>query len=139
MGLSPLRAAIIGCAAVALVAGCGSSSGGTSPTAAEPVPSTDSTASVSAQPDILRMNLSIDGGTVEPTNQRLDASVGQTISMSITSDVTDELHVHSVPEHTYEIEPGKDQLFTFTVDVPGQVDIELHHSDRTVATLVVRP
>lgn len=139
MGPSPVRAAIIGCAAVALVAGCGSSSGGTSPTAAEPVPSTDSTASVSAQPDTLRMNLSIDGDTVEPTNQRLDASVGQSISMSITSDITDELHVHSVPEHTFEIEPGKDQLFTFTVDVPGQVDIELHHSDRTVATLVVRP
>lgn len=139
MGLSPLRAAVIGCAAVALVAGCGSSSGGTSPTAAEPVPSTDSTGSVSAQPDVLRMNISIDGDTVEPTNQRLDASVGQSISMSITSDVADELHVHSVPEHTFEIEPGKDQLFTFTVDVPGQVDIELHHSDRTVATLVVRP
>nr|WP_179282710.1 hypothetical protein [Rhodococcus sp. 15-1154-1] len=139
MGLSPVRAAIIGCAAVALVAGCGSSSDVTSPTAAEPVPSTDSTASVSAQPDTLQMVLSIDGGTVEPTNQRLDASVGQTISMSITSDVTDELHVHSVPEHTFEIEPGKDQLFTFTVDVPGQVDVELHHSDRTVATLVVRP
>ncbi|RZL73094.1 MAG: hypothetical protein EOP29_16600 [Rhodococcus sp. (in: high G+C Gram-positive bacteria)] len=137
--MSPVRAAIIGCATVALVAGCGSSSGGTSPTTTEPVPSTDSTAAVSAQHDILRMNVSIVGDTVEPTNQRLDASVGQTISMSITSDVTDELHVHSVPEHTFEIEPGKDQLFTFTVDVPGQVDIELHHSDRTVATLVVRP
>lgn len=139
MGLSPVRAAIIGCATVALVAGCGSSSGGTSPSAAEPVSSTDSAASVSAQPDTLQMVLSIDGGTVEPTNQRLDASVGQTISMSITSDVTDELHVHSVPEHTFEIEPGEDQLFTFTVDVPGQVDVELHHSDRTVATLIVRP
>ncbi|MBY4225610.1 hypothetical protein HQO39_01060 [Rhodococcus fascians] len=139
MGPSPLRAAIIGCAAVAVVAGCGSSSDGTSPITAEPVPSADSTPAVSAQPDTLQMVLSIDGGTVEPTNQRLDASVGQSISMSITSDVTDELHVHSVPEHTFEIEPGKDQLFTFTVDVPGQVDIELHHSDRTVATLVVRP
>ncbi|OZC74131.1 hypothetical protein CH251_12495 [Rhodococcus sp. 06-462-5] len=137
--MSPLRAAIIGCATVALVAGCGSSSGGTSPSTAEPVPSTDSTAAVSAEPDSLRMNLSIVGGTVEPTNQRLDASVGQSVSISIDSDITDELHVHSVPEHTFEIEPGKDQLFTFTVDVPGQVDVELHHSDRTVATLVVRP
>jgi hypothetical protein len=139
MGPSPLRAAIIGCATVALVAGCGSSSGGTSPTTTEPVPSADSTPSVSAQLDTLRMNVSIVGDTVEPTNQRLDASVGQSISMSITSDITDELHVHSVPEHTFEIEPGKDQVFTFTVDVPGQVDVELHHSDRTVATLVVRP
>lgn len=139
MGPTPLRAAIIGCAAVALVAGCGSSSDATSPTTAEPVPSTDSAASVSAQLDTLRMNVSIVGDTVEPTNQRLDASVGQSISMSISSDITDELHVHSVPEHSFEIEPGKDQLFTFTVDVPGQVDIELHHSDRTVATLVVRP
>ena len=94
---------------------------------------------MSAQPDTLRMNVSIVGDTVEPTNQRLDASVGQSISMSISSDITDELHVHSVPEHTFEIEPGKDQMVTFTVDVPGQVDIELHHSDRTVATLVVRP
>ncbi|MBY4011804.1 hypothetical protein HQP04_03665 [Rhodococcus fascians] len=137
--MSPVRAAIIGCATVALVAGCGSSSGGTSPTTAEPVPSTDSAASVSAQPDTLRMNLSIVGDKVEPTNQRIDASVGQTISMSTSSDISDELHVHSVPEHTFEIEPGEQQLFTFTVDVPGQVDIELHHSDRTVATLVVRP
>ena len=26
----------------------------------------------------------------------------------------------------------------FTVDVPGQLEIELHHSDRAVATFVVR-
>ena len=138
MGLSPVRAAIIGCATVALVAGCGSSSGGTSPTTAEPVPSTDSAASVSAQLDILRMNLSIDGGTVEPTNQRLDASVGQTISMSITSDVTDELHVHSVPEHTFEIEPGEDQLFSITGDVAGVGYVEQHHRERAVAPLIFR-
>jgi hypothetical protein len=32
-----------------------------------------------------------------------------------------------------------DQTFQFSVDVPGNVDVELHHLDRTVATIQVRP
>lgn len=59
--------------------------------------------------------------------------------LQVTSDVADQLHVHSVPEHTFNIEPRPDQTFEFTVDVPGQVDIELHDLNRTVVTIQVRP
>jgi hypothetical protein len=48
------------------------------------------------------------------------------------------LHVHAEPDHTFAITPGAGQRFRFTVDIPGRVEIELHHADRTVATLLVR-
>jgi hypothetical protein len=31
------------------------------------------------------------------------------------------------------------QSFQFTVDVPGKVDVELHHLKRTVATIQIQP
>lgn len=75
---------------------------------------------------------------VTPLNAQFDATVGQPITLRVDSDVAEELHVHSVPEHEYEVLPKPGQVFTFSVDVPGQVAIELHHADKTVATLIVR-
>ena len=37
----------------------------------------------------------------------------------VNSDAADELHVHSVPEHTFDVEPRPGQSFQFSVDVPG--------------------
>ncbi len=77
-------------------------------------------------------------GSVTPTNAEYDARVGETITIRVDSDVEEELHVHSVPEHEFQIVPGQSQAFSFSVAVPGRVAIELHHSDVTVATLMVR-
>ncbi|MEW5811612.1 MAG: hypothetical protein AB1925_19415 [Actinomycetota bacterium] len=85
------------------------------------------------------VEVSIAGGTVTPTNGQARATVGKPIVLKVTSDVADQLHVHSVPEHTFNIEPRPDQTFEFTVDVPGQVDVELHDLNRTVVTIQVRP
>ena len=57
----------------------------------------------------------------------------------MSSDAADELHVHSVPDHKFQVAAVADQTFQFSVDVPGNVDVELHHLDRTVATIQVRP
>jgi hypothetical protein len=46
--------------------------------------------------------------------------------------------VHSNPEHTFDIKPENGQAFQFTVDVPGKVDVELHHLNKTVATITVQ-
>jgi hypothetical protein len=50
-----------------------------------------------------------------------------------------QLHVHSVPEHTFDVEARPGQVFEFTVDVPGRVDVELHDLGRIVVTIHVRP
>ena len=74
-----------------------------------------------------------------PTNAEEQAVVGQPIVLEVNSDAPDSIHVHSVPAHTFDVAARPDQRFEFTVDVPGQVDVELHDLNRTIVTLTVRP
>jgi hypothetical protein len=116
------------CAALALVltvAGC--ESDGQSLSTATPAPRR------------LVVAVTIADGTVTPTNATLQAKVGEPITVQVNSDVADELHVHSVPDHEFEVQPKAGQSFEFSVSVPGSVDVELHHLNRTVATIQVQP
>jgi hypothetical protein len=87
----------------------------------------------------LSFNITISHGQVTPANATLQATVHQPITLHVSSDVADELHVHSVPDHKFEVAAAANQTFQFSVDVPGSVDVELHHLDRTVATIHVNP
>jgi hypothetical protein len=44
-----------------------------------------------------------------------------------------------VPEHEFVVTDVGNQEFQFTVDVPGNVEVELHKLDRTVGTIHVQP
>ncbi|WP_037142205.1 hypothetical protein [Rhodococcoides fascians] len=131
-------AAVTGAAMLFLTVGCSSASVTGSNTAATSSAAEASTVA-DPQPVGTVIDVTITGGDISPTNERLDAVVGEPITLRVNSDTTDELHIHSVPDHTFEVEAKADQTFEFTVDVPGSVAIELHHADRTVATLAVRP
>jgi heme/copper-type cytochrome/quinol oxidase subunit 2 len=85
----------------------------------------------------LTVEVTIAKGQVTPVNATLQARVNQPITFRVTSDVADELHVHSVPDHEFRIAAAPNQTFQFSVGVPGNVDVELHHLDRTVATIQV--
>ncbi|HUE35680.1 MAG TPA: hypothetical protein VMQ38_23100 [Mycobacterium sp.] len=87
----------------------------------------------------LDVNVTIANGQVTPTNATLQAKVKQQITFHVTSDAPDELHVHSVPDHKFQVAAAPNQAFQFSVDVPGNVEVELHHLDRTVATIQVQP
>jgi hypothetical protein len=87
----------------------------------------------------LVVDITIAKGQVSPSNATLAAKVSEPITLRVTSDAADELHVHSVPDHKFQVAAVADQTFQFSVDVPGNVDVELHHLDRTVATIQVRP
>ncbi|MGW4720182.1 hypothetical protein [Nocardia sp. NPDC004260] len=111
-----------------LVSGCASSD-----------PDTASRASATAgDSESLVVAVRIAAGSVSPADVRLETRVGRPIEVVVDSDADDELHVHGTPQHTFAITPGAGQRFRFTVDVPGRVEIELHHARRTVATLLVR-
>ena len=88
--------------------------------------------------DRLTIDISIEGGNVTPTNARLQGKLGEPIVLRVNSDGADDLHVHSVPEHTFRVEPTPGQMFQFTVDVPGNVDIELHDLNRVIASVQVQ-
>lgn len=125
----------------ALVAGCSSkSSTAPAPNTSEAIttsPPSSATATTAVATG-LAIPVTIMGGVVTPDNGEYEAKVGEPITINVDSDVVDALHVHSVPEHEFEIKPGTGQNFTFTVTVPGQVVIELHTLEKTVATLTVR-
>lgn len=91
-----------------------------------------------APPDQLVIDVTIKGGTVTPTNEQLQAGLGEQIVIRVDSDAADELHVHSTPEHTFPVAVGPAQSFQFTVEVPGRVDVELHESHTTIATIQVQ-
>lgn len=137
------RGFVLGVAVSAVaVAGCGSP-----PVAPPAVSASESTAaatssaagpapSPAAGPVV---DVTIAAGTVTPTNAEVDARVGQPIVLEVTSDATDSLHVHSVPERVFDVQPRAGQRFEFTVDIPGRVDVELHDLNRTVVTFAVTP
>ncbi|MCV7299779.1 hypothetical protein H7J93_09035 [Mycobacterium barrassiae] len=127
--------------AAVLVAACGS--------APAPPNSSDAVQSPSAQTSAASPSTSADAGTVidvtvdkgvaTPTNAEAQAVAGQPIVLQVTSDAVDSLHVHSVPEHVFEVAAAPSQRFEFTVDIPGRVAVELHDLHVTVVTIEVRP
>jgi plastocyanin len=85
------------------------------------------------------VDIVIKDGKVTPQGERVNVKVGQNITLHVTSDADEEVHVHSEPEHEYELAPGDDKTYSFSLKVPGQVAVEAHHLDVTIAQLVVRP
>lgn len=118
-------------AALLLTGGCGGADTGT--VSSSPNPGTESPASQEVAVDI-----AIKDGEVTPHGDRVDVKVGQEITLRITSDAAEEIHVHSDPEHTYQVKPGDSVEKSLTIDTPGQVAVEAHHLDATVVQLVVR-
>lgn len=84
------------------------------------------------------VNIAIKDGKVTPQGDRVNVKVGQKITLHVTSDAEEEVHVHSTPEHEYELKPGDDKSYSFSIKVPGQIAVEAHHLDVTIAQLVVR-
>ena len=130
-------------AAALITAGCGGSNSSNSPSNSTSAsqPSTVSPSDMSneqAPPARLEIDVDIKGGNVTPTNQQLQAAVKEQIVVRVNSDAADELHVHSTPEHSFNVEAKPMQIFQFTVDVPGKVDVELHKLNKTIATIQVQ-
>jgi plastocyanin len=85
-----------------------------------------------------RVEIAIEGGKVTPRGERVEVRKGQRITLVVTSDADEEIHVHSDPEHTYQVRAGGSIEKSFTLDTPGQVAVEAHHLDATIVQLVVR-
>jgi hypothetical protein len=131
--------AVVAVSAGVLVGASGCGTETEAPGTGTPASETSAETTPDAAEDSVVIDVRISQGTVTPTNERIDVAVGQTVTVRVDSDADDELHVHAVPEHSFEIHPGTGQQTQFSVEVPGQVALELHESGKTVATLLVRP
>jgi hypothetical protein len=130
-------------AAALITAGCGGSnssdSASNSTSASQPSTVSPSDMSNEQAPPARRViDVTIKDGKVTPTNEQLQSGVNEQIVVRVNSDAADQLHVHSTPEHSFNVEAKPMQIFQFTVDVPGKVDVELHKLNKTIATITVQ-
>lgn len=117
-------------AALLLVAGCGGTDTGTVSSSPNPSPEPTSEEVV--------VDIAIKDGKVTPQGDRVDVEAGQEVTLRISSDAAEEIHVHSDPEHTFSVQPGEPLEESFTIDTPGQVAVEAHELGATIVQLVVR-
>lgn len=75
-------------------------------------------------------------GTVSPNAEDVKIKQGQTVRVTIRSDVSESIHVHGY-DKTAEAEADKPGEVTFTADVKGVFEIETHESGKLVARLTV--
>lgn len=120
--------------AFVLIAGCGTTTTTDQPTTSQPT--NESTEGTKPGPVVL--DVTIIEGEVRPRGARVELRVGQPLTLSVHSDSADVLHVHTDPEQEFEVKAKSNQRFTFTVDQPGKVAVELHHLDAVIAEVLVR-
>lgn len=124
-------------AAALLLTGCGGDTDtGTGTVSSSPSPR--ETEATQPARDLV-VDIAIADGSTSPQGDRVDAKVGQKITLRISSDVAEEIHVHSDPEHTYRVGADDEVEKSFTVEKPGQVAVEAHELGVTIVQLVVRP
>ena len=119
-----------------LLAACGGNDTGTVSSSPNPSPQESSAAEPS---DDVVVDIAVKDGKVTPQGDRVEMQVGQKVTLHITSDAHETIHVHSEPEHEYEVSAGDDVEKSFTIDTPGQIAVEAHHLGVTIVQLVVRP
>ena len=147
----PLAGVVVALALAAALGSCGaddsSPSGDETSASADPSPSGNETSATnepspsseetSASEEPVVIDITIANGNVTPAGEQVEAAVDQEIELHVDSDAADELHVHSSPEHEFAVKPVGDQVFTFSINQPGQVEIETHETETVIAELVV--
>ena len=145
--IPPLRgarlslAATLTCALLA-VSSCGSSGSerpatatSTTTTASDVDPTSSTVASTTTTGGEV-LEITVVDGKVAGGVQRISVDPAQPVTLRITSDVPEELHVHGY-DLTLDLEPGTVGELTFTADIPGVFEVELEHSGLPVAEIRV--
>jgi hypothetical protein len=151
---SPSRQLIVALGLVAgalLAAGCGTTEpnptvgGATSPAAPGPAAPSSSAARVpgtaapvpetgAAAERTLRLRYA--GGQVSGDTGRVPVDLGTTVTVLVRSDIADEVHLHGY-DKTVPVPAGGSARLTFTADIPGVFELELHEAGVPLAQLEV--
>ncbi|WP_051845092.1 lipase chaperone [Streptomyces globisporus] len=115
------------------------------PTSSAPasVPAASSTPASSAPPSPpptgpgRTVTLTITGTTVQPPPSRIELKKGELLTLRVTGDRADTLHVHGY-DRELPLSPGTTATLTLTVDRTGLFEVETHESGLVLTQLVVR-
>jgi plastocyanin len=79
----------------------------------------------------------VTGTTVKPAPSTVDLAVGESLTLTVTSDHDDELHVHGF-EVEKELSAGEPLSVTLTGKAPGVYEVETHHPELRLLKIAVR-
>ena len=141
------RAAVVGFAAATALAACAgtdpSPSGSGAGTAGSPAgggaatATTDAGTSPSGTALARRLEVTLADGRVSGDPGRVPVDAGEQVTLAITSDVADEVHVHGY-DVTADLVPGQPAELTFPATIPGVFEVELHEAGTVLLTLQVQ-
>jgi hypothetical protein len=123
--------AAVGASLAILVAGCAATPAAEPGAGSKPGTSTSQEAEAAAPVEV-----TVEGRTVSPNGKRVEATVGEPVTVRVTADRAGELHVHATPEQTLPFEKGRTTV-QITIAQPGVVDVEEHEADLVVLQLQV--
>jgi len=69
---------------------------------------------------------------------RLESRLGEQVVFTVTSDVADEVHVHTY-DVTLDVKPGRAATVQVSADIPGTFEVELETSKIVLTRLRVVP
>jgi nitrous oxide reductase len=83
------------------------------------------------------LSVTVRGGSVVEGGSRQRATLNQPVTIRVTSDVADEVHVHGYEKHV-DVTPGRPAEVTFVANIPGVFEVEFERSGKLLFTLEVR-
>ena len=107
-----------------------------SPSTATSVSSAPATSSSSSSTSGTVIDLVVAGGEVQGGVQTKEVLLGSAVTLRVTSDVADEVHVHGYDKKG-DVEAGSDVTITFTADIPGEFEVELENAHMKLVELRV--
>lgn len=92
---------------------------------------------ITSDGDGVDVTVEISDGDTDPSGAVIRVDQGEDITLHITSDIDDEIHVHSEPDHSFPVTPGQETVETFSIDTPGTYEMESHHLEKVIAKIEV--
>jgi hypothetical protein len=83
------------------------------------------------------IEITVEGGSFDPTGERVEATVGEELVLEITSDAPGELHVHSIPEQYVTFGRGTTSA-SIPIEQPGIIEVEDHGSGAVILQVEAR-
>jgi hypothetical protein len=132
---------VLSAALLLALSGCAGTDSSASPAAsAASASSTSSAAELSTTTPVppagQQLAVQVAGGKVTGDTGRVPVPVGDHVTLTITSDVADAVHVHGY-DLTTALTPGTPAELTFDATIPGVFEVELHEAGTVLLSLQV--
>lgn len=92
---------------------------------------------ITSDGDGVEVVVTITDDSTDPSGAVVRVERGEEITVRITSDIDDEVHVHSEPDHSFPVTPGQETVETFSIDTPGTFPMESHRLDLVIVKFEV--